>query len=247
MENKVLAIVDGREVKESDYNSLMQNLGKNASFFQGDDGRKKLVDELIMHELIYSDALENDIEKDEEFINVFYNMKKSLLQQYGLSKLMSNITITDEEIAEYYEKNKSTYKTQEMVRASHILVDSEEKANEILEDITDGLKFEDAAAKYSSCPSKTSGGDLGQFSKGQMVPEFEKAAFSMRKGEISNPVKTQFGYHIIKLVDTISERDSSLDEVKEEIRKKCIISKQDKAYYNKKEELKQKYKVEIVE
>jgi len=247
MGNKLIAIVDGREVRESDFNSLMKNLGKNAAYFQGEEGRKALIDELVMHELIYSDALKNDLEKDEEFIKVFSTMKKSMLQQYGLSKLMNNITVSDEEISDYYEKNKKLYKTQEMVRASHILVDSEEKANDILEDITDGLKFEDAAAQYSTCPSKEAGGDLGQFGKGQMVPEFEEAAFSMKKGEISNPVKTQFGYHIIKLTDYIPERDSSLDEVRDEIRKKCIVEKQDKVYKDKKAELKQKYSVEIFE
>lgn len=246
MENKLLAIVDGREVTELDYNSLMRNLGKNAAYFQGDEGRKKLIDELIMHELVYSDAIANDLEKDEEFIQVFNTMKKSMLQQYGLSKLMNGVTVSDNEIEEYYEKNKSLYKTNEMVRASHILVDTEEKANEILEDITDGLKFEDAAAQYSSCPSKESGGDLGQFGRGQMVPEFEDAVFSMRKGEISSPVKTQFGYHLIKLIDVIPQRDSSIEEAKEEIRKNCIIAKQDKLYAEKREELKQKYKVEIM-
>lgn len=246
MENKLIAVVDGREVRESDYDLLMKNLGKNAAYFQGEEGRNKIIDELVMHELIYSDALENNLEKDEEFINVFNAMKKSMLQQYGLSKLMNSVTVTEDDIKEYYEKHKNLYKTQEMVRASHILVDSEEKANEILEDITDGLKFEDAAAQYSSCPSKEAGGDLGQFGRGQMVPEFEEAAFSMKKGEISAPVKTQFGYHLIKLTDYIPERDSSLEDVKEEVRKKCIIEKQDKLYNNKREELKKKYKVELL-
>ncbi|MDD2494176.1 MAG: peptidylprolyl isomerase [Tissierellia bacterium] len=247
MENKILALVDGREVRQSDYNLLMNNLGKNAAYFQGEQGRKKLIDELIMHELIYSEALDNNYENDQEFLVVLNNMKKSLLQQYGLSKLMNSITASDEEIKDYYERNKSIYKTKESVRASHILVDTKEKADEILEDITDGLKFEDAAAQYSSCPSKQAGGDLGQFGRGQMVKEFEDAVFAMQKGEISDPVKTQFGYHIIKLVDSIPERDSSLEEVKEEVRKKVLTEKQDKAYNNKKEELKKLYKVEIFE
>jgi len=247
MENKLIAIVDGREVRESDFNLLMNNLGQNAAYFQGEEGRKKLVEELIMHEMVYSDALENELEKDEEFINVMNVMKKSMLQQYGLSKILNQVTASDEEILEYYEKNKKLFVTGEIVRASHILVDTEEKANEILEDITDGLSFEEAAEQYSSCPSKSAGGDLGQFGRGQMVKEFEDAAFSMQKGEISEPVKTQFGYHIIKLTDHISASDSSLEDVKEDIRKNCIIAKQDKVYLDKKAELKEKYKVEIFE
>jgi peptidyl-prolyl cis-trans isomerase C len=247
MDNKLIAVVDGREVRESDYKLLMNNLGQNATYFQGEEGRKKLVEELIMHELVYSDAVENGLEKDEEFVQALTTMRKSMLQQYGLSKLLNNVTVSDDEIAEYYEKNKNLFKTGEMVKASHILVETEEKANEILEDLTDGLSFEEAAEKYSSCPSKTSGGDLGQFGKGQMVKEFEDAAFSMKKGEISEPVKTQFGYHIIKLTDHISAKDAELGEVKEDIRKNCIIAKQDKVYINKKEELKNKYKIEVFE
>jgi len=247
MENKLIAIVDGREVRESDFNLLMNNLGQNASYFQGEEGRKKLVEELIMHEMVYSDALENELEKDEEFINVLNVMKKSMLQQYGLSKFLNQVTVSEEEIEEYYEKNKNLFKSAEMVKASHILVDTEEKANEILEDITDGLSFAEAAEKYSSCPSKSAGGDLGQFGRGQMVKEFEDAAFSMQKGEISEPIKTQFGYHIIKLTDHMPACDSSLEDVKEDIRKNCIIAKQDKVYFDKKVELKEKYKVEIFE
>ena len=108
------------------------------------------------------------------------------------------------------------------------------------------MKFEEAAAQYSSCPSKQAGGDLGQFGRGQMVPEFEEAVFAMEIGEISEPVKTQFGYHLIKLTERIAERDSSLEEVKNEIRNRCITEKQDKEYNSKKEELKSKYKVEIL-
>ena len=85
------------------------------------------------------------------------------------------------------------------VRASHILVKKEDKAKWIYDQIKKGGDFEKLAKEYSDCPSKANGGDLGYFGKGQMVGEFETAAFSMKEGEISKPVKTQFGYHIIKV------------------------------------------------
>ncbi len=235
MENKILAKVDGREIKESDLSYLMKNLGQNAAYFQGIDGRKKLIDELVMHELMYSDALEKSLENDEEFIAVMDNMKKSLLQQYSLRKMFNEITVTEK------------FVTDEMVNASHILVDSEEKANEILEDITDGLSFEDAAAQYSSCPSKQAGGALGQFGRGQMVKEFEDAVFSMQVGEISEPIKTQFGYHIIKLTDHTPKRNASLEEVHQEVKDACFMEKQDKLFSDKKAELSNKYSIEIFE
>lgn len=247
MDNKVLANVDGRDVRESDLNALMSNLGQNAAYFQGEEGRKKLIDELVMHELIYSEALENELEKDEEFIAVMKNMKKSMLQQYGLRKMFNDINVSDEEVEDYYNKNKSKYKKTEMVKASHILVDTEEKAKKILEDIKAGLSFEEAAKQNSSCPSKEVGGDLGQFGRGQMVKEFEDAAFAMKKGEISEPVKTEFGYHIIKLTDYVPEGDSELKDVFEEIKKNYFLEKQEKVYQDKKDELKDKYKVEVFE
>ena len=246
MENKTIAIVNGNEIKESDLQALVKNLGQNASYFQGPEGRNKLIDELVMHELMYSDALEKGLENDEEFISVMENMKKSMLQQYNLRKMFNQITLSDEELKDYYEKNKNKYVTQEMVKASHILVDSEEKANEILEDITDGLSFEDAARQFSSCPSKEAGGALGQFGKGQMVPEFEEAAFAMQAGEISGPVKTQFGYHIIKLTEHTPERNASFEEVVQEVQNNCFMEKQEKVYNDKKSELSKKYKVEII-
>lgn len=86
------------------------------------------------------------------------------------------------------------------VRAAHILVDKEADAIRIRKEIVDGKDFYQAAREYSSCPSSRNGGDLGWFGKGQMVPEFEKAAFSTPEGEISQPVKTQFGWHLIKVI-----------------------------------------------
>lgn len=85
--------------------------------------------------------------------------------------------------------------------ASHILVKTEEEAKRIKEKLNQGEKFEDLAKQYSLCPSKKKGGNLGWFFNGQMVKEFEKATFDLKKGEISKPIKTQFGWHIIKLND----------------------------------------------
>lgn len=84
------------------------------------------------------------------------------------------------------------------IRAQHILVDQEFEANDLLKKLADGKSFEDLARDFSQCPSGNSGGDLGEFGKGMMVPSFEKAAFALNVGEISSPVKTQFGYHLIK-------------------------------------------------
>ena len=84
-------------------------------------------------------------------------------------------------------------------RASHILVKTEEEANKIMKRLADGEEFDKVARRFSSCPSGKNGGDLGWFGKGQMVPEFEKVAFENDAGKVVGPVKTQFGYHVIKV------------------------------------------------
>lgn len=88
------------------------------------------------------------------------------------------------------------------VRASHILVNTEQDARSILAQLNAGKKFAELAKQYSSCPSGAKGGDPGFFTGGRMVPEFEQAAFSMKKGQVSEPVKTAFGYHVIMVTDT---------------------------------------------
>ncbi|MDI9494998.1 MAG: peptidylprolyl isomerase [Bacillota bacterium] len=247
MENKVLALVEGREIKESDLKLLVKNLGQNAAYFQGEEGRKKLIEELVMHELMYLDAVERNLESEEEFLEVFKEMKRSMLQQYNLRKMFNSITLSDEELKDFYEENKKLYNLPEMVEASHILVETEEKADMVLEELRGGLSFEDAAMKYSSCPSNQSGGALGQFGKGRMVKEFEDAVFSMEVGEISSPVKTQFGYHIIKLTDHTPARTADFEEVYQEVKDNYFAIKQEDVYRNKKAELTKKYDVVIFE
>jgi peptidyl-prolyl cis-trans isomerase C len=88
------------------------------------------------------------------------------------------------------------------VRASHILVKTESQALSLLNQIQSGSDFKEIAKRFSECPSKKAGGDLGYFKRGMMVKEFENAAFSMNRGQVSDPVKTQFGYHIIMVTDT---------------------------------------------
>ncbi len=98
------------------------------------------------------------------------------------------------------------------VRASHLLVDTKEEAEKIRQEILDGKDFAEAA-KVSKCPSKHKGGDLGFFSKGQMVPEFEKTAFELPLGEVSEPVQTDFGWHLIKVTETLNNfNDSPIEE-----------------------------------
>ncbi len=244
MENKVLATVSGKEIRQSDVEALYTNLGPNAVQYQGEAGYKQLVEQLVLEEMLYSDAKENNLDSEKDYQTTLEQLKKSLLAQYSVSKLMSTIDVSEDEAQEYYNSNKDLFRSPESVTASHILIDTLEKAEEILKEINDGLEFADAAQKYSSCPSKNSGGTLGKFGKGQMVPEFENAVFSMNVGDISSPVKTQFGYHLIQLNEKSESHDLTFDEAKKDILNKIKYEKQSKAYTEKQNELKEKYSVE---
>ncbi len=153
--NRVLATVNGKEITEKDVDLLLKNLGpQRAMQFYSEEGRKKLVDELINQELIYLDALENKLDSDEEFLTELEYMRQNLLKQFAVRKLLENVSIEEEELVAFYNSNKTRFKKPEMVRARHILVDTESEANRIIEEIKKGLNFEDAAKKYSKCPSK---------------------------------------------------------------------------------------------
>ena len=245
---KVLAVVNGKEIKEKDVDLLLKGLGpQQAAQFMSVEGKKRLLDELINQELFYSDAVDNNFEDEEEFKREFENMKITMLKQYAMSKLLASVRVDEEEIKKYYDEHKEMFKSPESVRASHILVKEESEANDILKEINNGLSFEEAAKKYSQCPSASIGGDLNYFTKGKMVPEFEQAAFSLDKDEISAPVKTQFGYHIIKVTDKKQEGIKSFEESRQQIYQMLLGMKQNKVYVDKIQELKGKYEVKIVE
>ena len=148
------------------------------------------------------------------------DLKTQLKMQAQLRKLLADkIKITDADIQAYYDKNKSSYATEEEVQASHILVKTKEEADAIEKELKNGGDFAKIAKEKSTdTGSAAKGGDLGYFGKGQMVPEFEKAAFDLKVGETSEPIKSDYGYHIIKVVDHKQATTATLDEKKAEIK-----------------------------
>ncbi len=244
--NKVLATVVSKQITEADIANIKRTFDpKTAAQYNTPDGDERILHELINQELFYLDATENNLDKEEEFTSQLEKFKADLLKQYYISKLLGNITVSDEEAQDFFENNKKMFFNPESIKASHILVETEKEALAVIDELNGGTAFEDAAKKYSSCPSKDNGGDLGYFTRGRMVPEFDKASFEMNKGEISGPVKTQFGYHIIKLIDRKEAVEAGFDQVKEQIKDHLLNSKQQKTYFGKSDELKGKYEVKI--
>ncbi len=146
-------------------------------------------------------------------------VKKELVVNVKVTKLLkSRISVSEDEIKNYFEENKATFAQEKQVKASHILVDTEEKANEIKDKLAKGEDFAKLAKDNSKdTGSKENGGDLGFFGTGQMVKEFEEAAFALKAGEISEPVKTQFGYHIIKVTEIKNAEEANYEKSKAKI------------------------------
>lgn len=170
---------------------------------------------------------------------------KNDIEIYLLTKeLMSkDIEVTDEDIEAYFEENKEDFKQAEEVRASHILVEDEATAKEVLEKINAGEDFADLAAEYSTDSTAENGGDLGFFGTGKMVEAFETAAFALDIDEVSDVVETKYGFHIIKVTDKKEAAEAVFEDNKDEIKDILIEEEMNANYATWLEELKENYKI----
>ena len=238
MEAKILAAVGGQSITEADVEQFLSALGQRGDAYRTPEGKAVILEELIKRKLFLLEAQRNLFEAEPAFKAQLKQAKESLLVNYAIEKAVSTVKVKEEEIVAFYEENKDQMGGGDTVNASHILVETEEEAQKILDEIKGGLSFEDAAKTYSSCPSKEQGGNLGDFGRGQMVPEFEQAAFAMEEGELSAPVKTQFGYHLIRLNSKKAGEPTHLSAVRDRIEAELLHRNQQAAYQSKVNQLK---------
>ena len=223
MSAEVLATVNGKSISKSDVNTILK--AQHMSFDKlSKSQQKQMLDKLIERELLVDVASKAGVEKDPEFLKALNNYKKDLEIKVWMDKIYKRTLISDSEANKYYQEHKDQFKTPAKVHARHILVKSEKEAKDIISELSK-LKGEELKKKFielakakSTGPSGKSGGDLGYFGQGQMVKPFNDAVFAMKKGEITKePVKTQFGYHIIYLEDKKPAGNSSFEDVKNRI------------------------------
>jgi len=231
--NEVVARVGDQKItKEELYNQLVEYYGKNVL-------ESMIADKIVAMEIekqnitVTDEELQEKLDEfvesygGEEYVSMMLSMqgmtmddlREDMLSYLKRLKLIEpRIEVTDEEISGYFEENKANFDQPEQVEASHILVDDEETAKEIKKKLDEGADFAELAAEYSKdTGSAENGGQLGYFGRGKMVEEFENAAFSMEVGQISDPVKTKYGYHIIKVTGKKEAKEATLEDARDEI------------------------------
>lgn len=245
MENaRPLAVVGTTTITEADVTEAILALGPRAESYNNPQGRAAILDQLIEQALFLTDARKNMLEYDPAFKQQLQRLKDDLLVQFAISKAVERVSVTEAEIKTFFDEHPEQFTGQETVGASHILVDSEAEAEALLKSIQAGeISFEDAAKQHSSCPSAQNGGSLGEFGRGQMVPEFDEACFNMAIGELRGPVRTQFGYHIIRLDSRKAAQPLKFSEARDAIREHLLNEKRRAAYQSKVNQMKIMYPV----
>lgn len=243
MSDKVLAKVAGREITEAEFHAYLQGIPREQQAYAANPQyRDQYLDQLISLHMFAQFGEDEKLDETEEYKTILESAKRDILAQLAMRNTLKKVQVTEDEIKDYYEANPKKFEKGATVSAKHILVETEEACKDVRAQIESGAKtFEDAAKEYSTCPSKERGGDLGEFGRGQMVKEFEDAAFAAEIGQIVGPVKTQFGAHLIKVEKKQDSSKAAFDEVRAQIYQQLMAEKQNDAYTAKVEELKGKY------
>ncbi len=226
----VIAQVNGKALTKEQFVILAKDVvnGQPAGFSLTDEQKEQMVDGWVKAEVLAEEAMSQGLDKKPEARYQMDEAYREVLVKLLLEKEISGkVKVSKSDIQDYYDAHKDRLKTTERRKARHILLKTEEKADKVYQELKDGGDFSKLAEKYSEDDgNKDKGGDLGYFAQGDMVPEFEKVVFAMKKGDVSKPFKTQFGWHVVKLDDIRPEGTKKLDEVQGEISRELLRQKQ---------------------
>ena len=221
----ILVTVNGKNITKQDAQAFVTSQAPQAKFTELKPAEQKMItNRLVEKELFTELAAKEGIDKRPEFKRNMDKIKEELLVNMWMKEQMDNAVVSDSEAKEFYDKNAAKFMGKATMHARHILVDTEKAAKAIIETLKslngEALKnkFMELAKTKSTGPSGPKGGDLGTFTKGQMVPEFSKAAWALENGQVTTaPVKTQFGYHVIYLETKSDAKPTPYESVKDKI------------------------------
>ena len=212
----VVARINGAEIRQSDLQMAEDDLGENIHNMDPATKHEQLVAYVTDILLLAQAAEKKSLQNESEFKRRETFLHNKLLMGMMLQSL-SKTAVSDDELHKVYDEAMTSMTGEEEVHARHILVETEDEAKAIIEQIKGGADFATLAKEKSKDPGGADGGDLGYFTKTQMVPEFAEVAFKMFPGQLSNPVKTQFGWHIIKVEDKRQKQAPPFEAVKPQI------------------------------
>jgi len=216
-DDPVVAKVNGTEIRQSDLNAAEEDIGQNLPPMAPDAKRDYLITYVTDMLIIAKAADAKKIGDSADFKRKLDIARNKLLME-GLLTSEAKTAVTDEAMKKVYAEATKQMGEEKEVHARHILVEKEDEAKAILADLKKGGDFAAIAKEKSKDPgSKETGGDLGYFTKDQMVPEFAEVAFKLDKGQLSDPVKTQFGWHVLKIEDKRNRPIPEFDKVKDQI------------------------------
>jgi peptidyl-prolyl cis-trans isomerase C len=218
--DSVVARVDGHEIYASDVQDALSQLPPEYMNMPAEQLFRAVIEQLIDRQLVVRRARDQKLERDLDVQKTMKQLEARVLEQVYLRRMVEK-KITDEAVARRYERDKAQLVREKKVRARHILVKTRDEAIAIMREISRGKDFAAMAKEKSIGPSGPQGGDLGFFTREQMVPVFSQMAFSLKKGEVARaPVQTQYGWHLIKVEDIQEAAPPTLAEVKDELRAK---------------------------
>jgi peptidyl-prolyl cis-trans isomerase C len=212
----VIARVNGVDIKQSDLALAEEDVGADMQAASPEAKREHLISYLADIIMVTQAADKKNLADNPDFKRRLAFLRSKLLMGYELQE-EAKTALTDEALKQTYDEAVKSMSGQEEVRARHILVEGEDEAKAIIEQLKGGADFAKLAKEKSKDPGAAEGGDLGYFTKDQMVPEFADVAFKMYPGQLSNPVKTQFGWHVIKVEDKRIKQPPEFEKVKDQI------------------------------
>ncbi len=212
----VIARVNGVDIKQSDLALAEEDVGADVQAASPEAKREHLISYLADIIMVTQAADKKNLADNPDFKRRLAFLRSKLLMGYELQQ-EAKTALTDEALKQTYDEAVKSMSGQEEVRARHILVEGEDEAKAIIEQLKGGADFAKLAKEKSKDPGAAEGGDLGYFTKDQMVPEFADVAFKMYPGQLSNPVKTQFGWHVIKVEDKRIKQPPEFEKVKDQI------------------------------
>jgi len=241
--SKVVATIDGKPITEGDLAVAESEIGGDMGTMPGAQKRTSLLEFLIDNQLFAEAAEAEKLDQGADFQTRLNYLKRRALRELYFEKVIK-ASVSDAEARKIYDDQVKLLKPEEEVSARHILVETEADAKSLKEKLDKGADFAQLAKENSKDPgSKDDGGNLGYFGHGQMVPQFEDVVFKLKKGEVSEPIKTQFGWHLIKLEDRRTKQPPAFEIVKDRIVQSLLLQKAQKTAM----ELRAKAKIELVD